>query len=103
MYGGFVDLRSEDPAAGRAAWSRPSCPELNNGPHFFYGLQWWFFGVLAVFGFCYLAYDEWRKRPGGSRHQREPAEADQDANASAKRHTKRSPDDHVVRRQRPTA
>ena len=35
-------------------------PELNNGPHFFYGLQWWFFGVLAVFGFCYLAFDEWR-------------------------------------------
>ena len=58
-------------------------PELNNGPHFFYGLQWWFFGVLAIFGFFYLAYDEWRKRPGGSKHQRKPAEADQDANASA--------------------
>ena len=33
-------------------------PELDNGPHFFYGLQWWFFGVLAVFGFFYLVYDE---------------------------------------------
>ena len=41
-------------------WSRPSCPDLGNGPHFFYGLQWWFFGVLAVFGFGYLAYDERR-------------------------------------------
>ena len=36
-------------------------PDLGNGPHFFYGLQWWFFGVLAVFGFCYLAYDERKK------------------------------------------
>ena len=35
-------------------------PELNNGPHFFYGLQWWFFGALAIFGFFYLMYDEWR-------------------------------------------
>ena len=35
-------------------------PELDNGPHFFYGLQWWFFGALAIFGFCYLVYDEWR-------------------------------------------
>ena len=36
-------------------------PDLGNGPHFFYGLQWWFFGVLAVFGFFYLAYDERKK------------------------------------------
>ena len=32
-----------------------------DGPHFFYGLQWWFFGVLAIFGFFYLAYDERRR------------------------------------------
>ena len=25
-------------------------PELGQGPHFFYALQWWFFGGLAVFG-----------------------------------------------------
>ncbi len=35
-------------------------PELDNGPHFFYGLQWWFFGALAVFGFFFLIYDEMR-------------------------------------------
>ena len=29
-------------------------PDLGNGPHFFYGLQWWFFGLLAIFGFGYL-------------------------------------------------
>ncbi len=66
VYGGFVDLRSEDPPA-ETALEPAELPELNNGPHFFYGLQWWFFGVLAIFGFGYLAYDEWRKRPGGGR------------------------------------
>ena len=39
-------------------------PDLDNGPHFFYGLQWWFFGLLALFGFFYLAYDEWRAAGG---------------------------------------
>ena len=50
-------LRAEDPGTGHRA-ERVELPELDNGPHFFYGLQWWFFGVLAVFGFGYLAYDE---------------------------------------------
>ena len=56
--------RSEDSGTLEPA----ELPDLSNGPHFFYGLQWWFFGLLAVFGFCYLAYDEWRgprSRSGG--------------------------------------
>jgi cytochrome oxidase assembly protein ShyY1 len=54
---GFVDLRSESPAP--AVELLPvELPELDNGPHFFYGLQWWFFGLLALFGFGYLVYDE---------------------------------------------
>lgn len=61
VYGGFVDLRSEDPEP-ETSLEPVELPELDNGPHFFYGLQWWFFGVLALFGFGYLAYDEWRKR-----------------------------------------
>ena len=40
-------------------------PDLPKGPHFFYGLQWWFFGALAVFGFGYLAWDERRKLRAG--------------------------------------
>ena len=52
VYGGFVEVASE--AAPRPR--RPAeLPDLSNGPHFFDGLQWWFFGPLAVFGFCYLA------------------------------------------------
>ena len=54
VYGGFVDAQKETPATGKPL-VRAEPPDLGNGPHFFYGLQWWFFGVLAVFGFCYLA------------------------------------------------
>ncbi len=60
VYGGFVDLDTESPAPDQAL-ARAELPDLGNGPHFFYGLQWWFFGVLAVFGFFFLAYDERKK------------------------------------------
>jgi cytochrome oxidase assembly protein ShyY1 len=60
VYGGFVDAERETPAPATAL-AKAELPDLGNGPHFFYGLQWWFFGLLAVFGFCYLAYDERRK------------------------------------------
>ncbi|QBR94264.1 SURF1 family protein [Nocardioides euryhalodurans] len=63
VYGGFVDLRSEDPEPDQPL-ARAELPELDNGPHFFYGLQWWFFGLLAVGGFGYLAWDERRGSPG---------------------------------------
>lgn len=66
VYGGFVELRSEDPEP-EVALAQVELPELNNGPHFFYGLQWWFFGLLAVFGFFYLLRDEWLNGPRGER------------------------------------
>lgn len=59
-YGGFLELESEDPPAADPL-ERVELPDLGQGPHFFYGLQWWFFGLLAVTGFVYLAYDERRK------------------------------------------
>jgi cytochrome oxidase assembly protein ShyY1 len=69
VYGGFVELDTEDgaPADGLLP---VELPELDNGPHFFYGLQWWFFGVLALFGFGYLAYDERRGQRRGEDSQR---------------------------------
>ena len=63
VYGGWLAVHSEDPKPARAL-DPLSLPDLGNGPHFFYGLQWWFFGVLAVFGFFYLLYDEWRTGKG---------------------------------------
>lgn len=60
VYGGFVDLESESPEAAESL-EPVETPDLGEGPHFFYGLQWWFFAALAVFGFGYLVYDERRK------------------------------------------
>ena len=57
-----VDLRSESPEP-ETPLLPVELPELDNGPHFFYGLQWWFFGALAIFGFFYLMYDECARRP----------------------------------------
>lgn len=70
VYSGFVELASENPGPAQAL-TPVELPELNNGPHFFYGLQWWFFGLLAIFGFCYLAYDEHKRGPRGQRPTRE--------------------------------
>ncbi len=61
LYAGFVDAESETPPPSDEV-QRTELPDLGEGPHFFYGLQWWFFGALAVFGFGYLAWDERRQR-----------------------------------------
>ena len=76
VYGGFVDAESETPPPSTRLVPA-ELPDLSSGPHFFYGLQWWFFGVLAVFGFCYLAYDE-RRRVRSP--EPEPAQAERTAN-----------------------
>jgi cytochrome oxidase assembly protein ShyY1 len=60
VFGGFVDLVSEDPEPAEPLVHAEE-PDLSEGPHFFYGLQWWFFAALGVFGFGYLAWDERRK------------------------------------------
>ena len=66
VYGGFIDLRSESPPPAEPL-ELAELPDLGEGPHFWYGLQWWFFGLLALVGFCYLLYDEWRgARPAGA-------------------------------------
>lgn len=61
LYGGFLDLHTETPPPAEPLAATELPDDTSEGPHFFYGLQWWFFGALAVFGFGYLAYDEWRR------------------------------------------
>lgn len=68
VYGGFVELLSEDPAPAESL-ERAEEPDTGEGPHFFYGLQWWFFGVLALGGFGYLAWDERKHGPRGERRR----------------------------------
>jgi cytochrome oxidase assembly protein ShyY1 len=72
VYGGFVELRSEDPEPAEAL-APVQLPERSDGPHFYYGLQWWFFGILALIGFSYLAWDERRHGPRGQRPRRHSA------------------------------
>ena len=73
VRGGFVDLVSESPEAAEPL-EPAEPPELDDGPHFFYGLQWWFFGALAIFGFGYLVVDEYRggRGPWGRRSSDRP-------------------------------
>lgn len=56
---GFVILQSESPKPATPLAPKDP-PDLSNGPHFFYALQWWFFGILALVGYFYLMYDERR-------------------------------------------
>ncbi|QIK76583.1 SURF1 family protein [Nocardioides piscis] len=69
VVSGFVDLRSESPEADDPL-APVELPDLDSGPHFFYGLQWWFFGALALFGFVYLVIDEARGGRGPVRGSR---------------------------------
>jgi cytochrome oxidase assembly protein ShyY1 len=62
LYRGFLDLEKQSPEPARELAQTELPDDTSEGPHFFYGLQWWFFGALAVFGFCYLAWDESRQR-----------------------------------------
>ncbi|MCW2856614.1 MAG: hypothetical protein JWR52_2229 [Marmoricola sp.] len=64
FYGGFIAIDTENPLPSHRLSATVLPDDTSDGPHFFYGLQWWFFAVLAVFGFCYLAYDEWRMAKG---------------------------------------
>ena len=83
VLGGFVDLQRERPQAADPL-EVTETPDLGNGPHFFYGLQWWFFAALAVFGFGYLAYDERRKlRKGRTSEEPAPQKTRQQTGATA--------------------
>ena len=75
VYGGFVDLRSEDPppatapGAGRAARPRTRARTSSTACSGGSSACW------RSFGFVYLAYDEWRKRAGSAAQRRDAKDA----------------------------
>jgi cytochrome oxidase assembly protein ShyY1 len=76
LYGGFLDLAEQAPRPTTELGPVELPDDTSEGPHFFYGLQWWFFGALAIFGFFFLMYDEWQR----ARTERtRPAEPGSDA------------------------
>ncbi len=66
LSNGYLNLRTQDPAATKALAVEPK-PELGQGPHFFYALQWWFFAVLGTVGWFWFAWAEAKERRSPTR------------------------------------
>ena len=56
-YPGYIQLESSDPAQAEGLTPIP-LPDLTEGPHLSYALQWVFFAIVAVTGFVLLARRE---------------------------------------------
>ena len=61
-YPGYVNRTEQQPAGDDGLEPEPR-PDLGQGPHFFYAMQWFFFAALAVFGWFYFAWTEAHPRP----------------------------------------
>jgi cytochrome oxidase assembly protein ShyY1 len=72
VHDGYVSMTSSEPAP-RVPLRLADAPHLNSGPHFFYGLQWFFFAGLAVAGWFYFAYVEAETRRRAEADQPTPA------------------------------
>jgi len=66
LTNGYVNLQQQTPEPATALAAEPE-PELGQGPHFFYALQWWFFALLAVVGYFWFARAEAKERRSPSR------------------------------------
>ncbi|KAA1376020.1 SURF1 family cytochrome oxidase biogenesis protein [Aeromicrobium fastidiosum] len=66
LVDGYVNLQAEKPAPATALAAEPK-PELGQGPHFFYALQWWFFALLATVGYFWFARAEAKERRNPTR------------------------------------
>lgn len=78
VAGGYLTLLEQSPPAAQQL-APPVPPDLGQGPHFFYGLQWFFFGALALFGWFYFAWTEAHPRLRRRTSSDEDDEADEDA------------------------
>jgi cytochrome oxidase assembly protein ShyY1 len=81
VYDGFVERTAETPAATPAP-APDEKPDLSSGPHFFYGVQWFFFALLAIAFWVYFAYTEYQEQ-GRRRRNAESTAADGGVNADA--------------------
>jgi cytochrome oxidase assembly protein ShyY1 len=59
LYDGYLTVDRQVPANDPAFSGFPG-PEIDNGPHFFYALQWFFFALLALGGLVYFSRQEAR-------------------------------------------
>jgi cytochrome oxidase assembly protein ShyY1 len=54
LYDGYLTVDRQQPPADPAFGGFPG-PEIDDGPHFFYALQWFFFALLAIGGLVYFS------------------------------------------------
>ncbi|MDX6276685.1 MAG: hypothetical protein QOJ72_813 [Nocardioidaceae bacterium] len=66
LLNGYLNLRTQTPKSAHPLAAEPK-PELGQGPHFFYALQWWFFAGLAIVGFFWFAWAEAKERRNPTR------------------------------------
>lgn len=66
VYGGFLELVREQPRAQQAPEPVPP-PEVGEGPHLAYAMQWFLFALVAVVGWVVLLREE--SRGGRGRRQ----------------------------------
>lgn len=59
LYDGYLTIDKQEPANDPAFSGFPG-PEIDDGPHFFYALQWFFFGLLALGGLVYFSRQQTR-------------------------------------------
>jgi cytochrome oxidase assembly protein ShyY1 len=63
LHEGYISMQSQAPTDHSGLAPEPK-PDLGNGPHLFYAIQWLFFGALAPVGYFWFARDEVRVRQG---------------------------------------
>ncbi|WP_050760915.1 SURF1 family protein [Aeromicrobium marinum] len=73
LRSGYLNLQEQSPE--QVGLEAEPQPDLGSGPHFFYGLQWWFFALLALVGYFWFARIE--KRDGRPDLEQVEAERDQ--------------------------
>ena len=84
LYDGYLTVDKQVPANDPAFGAFPG-PEIDDGPHFFYALQWFFFALLALGGLVYFSRQEVHgdKSAGDSATPESPAAPRPEARAGA--------------------
>lgn len=73
LRGGWVQARTESPA-GAGDLVGPAEPDTGSGPHLFYALQWFLFGLLALLAYAWFGWEE--AHPARRRGSRRPGPED---------------------------
>jgi cytochrome oxidase assembly protein ShyY1 len=73
VYDGFLDRTKEVPET-TVSPAPALAPDLSRGPSFFYGMQWWFFAILAFGFWFYFAWSEYKEQQSSQRPGKPPVD-----------------------------